>query len=198
MPQEPTITRRNMPVQQRVASFQPSTYDTEQRTVELVWSTGADVSRYDWYTGRNYIERLSMDAKAVNLTRLNGGAPLLNSHQMYDLGSQIGVVEKAWLDKGEGRALVRFSARDDVASILRDVQDGIIRNVSVGYEVRTYDITEVRGEDPVYTAIDWSPVEISLVTVPADPYALLVTTSNVPARVSLSTGQPPKQRSTSL
>ena len=81
--------------------------------------------------------------------RLNGGAPLLNTHGAWDLRDVIGVVERAWIAReGEalvGRATVRFSDRADVEPIWRDVAAGIVRNVSVGYAVRSYEITETDG-----------------------------------------------------
>lgn len=161
-----TQTRRELPMQTRAAAVQ--TVDAEARTVELVWTTGAGVVRYDWWNGRRYLEELEISDRAVDMARLNNGAPLLNTHGQYDLRDVIGVVERAWIKDGKGYASVRFSARDDVEPIWRDVQGGIIRNVSVGYAVRTYEITEKAGEMPVYRATDWEPMELSLVPVPAD------------------------------
>ena len=105
-------------------------------------------------------------------TRLNGGAPLLNTHGAFDLEDVIGVVERAWVSREGGayvgRATVRFSDRTDVEPIWQDVRNGIIRNVSVGYTVRTYEIREEEGAVPIWTAIDWQPLELSAVPVGAD------------------------------
>jgi len=158
--------QRDIPMQVRQAAFQPATFNNETRTVELVWTTGASVRRTDWWTGRAYYEELSLDPESVDLSRLNNGAPLLDTHESRGLSNQIGVVEKAWLEGNEGRALVRFSERDEVAPILADVKSGIIRNVSVGYQVEKYQIEE--GDVPVYRAIAWTPMELSLVPIPAD------------------------------
>lgn len=160
--------RAQIPMQVRAAAV--TSFNAEARTLELVWSTGATVRRMDWWTGKRYDESLSLDPAHVDLTRLNGGAPVLNSHKGYDLVGVIGVVEKAWIDtaKGEARALVRFSAREDVAPIVRDVADGIIRNVSVGYQVRKYLIEETDGETPQWLAIEWEPHELSLCPIGAD------------------------------
>ncbi|MGF7163262.1 hypothetical protein FHS85_004924 [Rhodoligotrophos appendicifer] len=79
------------------------------------------------------------------------------------------MVERASLRGKKGTATVRFSARDDVAPIFRDVQDGIIRQVSVGYRVYKFEKTEGGADKiPVMRAIDWEPFEISLVPVGAD------------------------------
>ncbi len=148
------------------AMFEPSTINVEERTVEMVWTTGAQVKRASWSRG-DYIEELSLAPGAVRLDRLNGGAPLLNSHSSYDLRDQIGVVLRAWLTGTEGRALVKFSARDDVEPIFRDVRDGIYRNVSVGYKVHRTERDET-GVTPIERAVDWEPYELSLVPIPAD------------------------------
>jgi hypothetical protein len=158
-------------MQVRSANFLPGTVNGDDRTVEMVWSTGATVRRRDWMTGDPYDEALSMDPGSVDLSRLNSGAPLLNSHNASALDSVLGVVEKAWIANGEGRAVVRFSQRDEVATIFKDVQDGILRNVSVGYTVRQYEVTEERGKVPLWRAVDWMPLELSAVPIGADPGA---------------------------
>lgn len=148
------------------AMFAPETINVEERTVELVWSTGAQVKRASWSRG-DYIEELSMAPGAVRMERLNKGAPLLDAHDSFSLRSQIGVVQRAWLNGNEGRALVKFSRRDDVEPIFQDVQDGIYRNVSVGYKVHKTERDET-GPVPVERAVDWEPYELSLVPIPAD------------------------------
>jgi hypothetical protein len=148
------------------AMFAPETINVEERTVELVWTTGAQVKRASWSRG-DYIEELSMAPGAVRMERLNKGAPLLDAHDSFSLRSQIGVVQRAWLDGNEGRALVKFSRRDDVETIFQDVIDGIYRNVSVGYKVHKTERDET-GAVPVERAVDWEPYELSLVPIPAD------------------------------
>jgi hypothetical protein len=147
------------------AMFAPETVNAETRTVEVVWTTGARVARYG--IEGPYLEELSMDTKAIRMDRLNAGAPLLNSHSAADLSDIVGVVERAWLDGNEGRAVVRFSSRDDVEPIFRDVRDGIIRSISVGYRVWKYERVE-NGDTPILRATDWEPHELSLVPIPAD------------------------------
>lgn len=159
-----TTTTKEMPMQTRQAAFAPATLNESDRTVELVWTTGAAVRRVDFWTGRAYYEELSLDDGAVDLGRLNAGAPLLDSHMNRAIENVIGVVERAWIDGSEGRATVRIDAGE--ADILRKIKDGILRNVSVGYAVRKYQIEE--GDIPVYRAIDWEPMELSMVAIGAD------------------------------
>ncbi|MGR1218514.1 prohead protease/major capsid protein fusion protein [Metapseudomonas otitidis] len=150
------------------AAVRPDTVDIEARTVELVWTTGAKGRRWNWDVGY-YLEELEVSESAVKLDRLNNGAPLLNVHNQWELSSVLAVVERAWLENGEGKALVRFSQREDADEVFRDVKDGILRNISVGYTVHRYVLVE-GGDDtmPLYRAVDWEPMELSLVPVGFD------------------------------
>jgi phage head maturation protease len=167
----PELTQQ-IPMLSTRAAVQPQTYNEDARTVELVWTTGAQVRRFDWMEGP-YLEELSLDAKAIRMDRLNSGAPLLANHDARSLDAVIGVVEKAWIDGNQGRATVRFSDREDVAPIISDVRAGILRNISVGYQVHEYEIEKPteRGGMPTYRATDWEPMELSIVTIPADSSA---------------------------
>ncbi len=150
------------------AAVRAGSVDVDARTVELTWTTGAKGRRWSWDVG-SYMEELEVSEDAVRLDRLNNGAPFLNAHNSYELGDVIGVVEKAWIDGAEGRALVRFSKRDDVEKIFSDVQDGILRNISVGYAVHRYEVTESADDKlPTYRAVDWEPMELSLVPIGFD------------------------------
>lgn len=142
----------------------------ENRTVELIFSTGAGVERMDWWTGERYIEQLALNPKNVRIERLNAGGPLLDAHSSYSLTDQIGAVEpgSVKLTGKEARATVRFSKREQVEPIWQDVRDGIYRSVSVGYRVHKFEEEKNGNKLPVRTAVDWEPFEISLVPMPAD------------------------------
>ncbi len=150
------------------AAVRPESVDIENRTVELTWTTGAKGRRWSWDVG-SYMEELEVSDKAVRLARLNNGAPLLGVHNQYELRAVLAVVERAWLADGEGHALVRFSKREDADVVFKDVVDGILRNVSVGYAVHQYQLTEEEDDKlPTYRAVDWEPLEISLVPIGFD------------------------------
>ncbi|MBY0237874.1 MAG: Mu-like prophage major head subunit gpT family protein [Burkholderiaceae bacterium] len=158
-----------MPMMTRLAPV--TDVDVAARTVNLVWTTGAGVRRYDWYNDRYYMEELSMDPKHVRMERLQSGrAPLLNTHGRYDLSDVMGVIPSAELSDGQGTASARFSKREDVEPYYQDVVDKIICNVSVGYNVYEMDRIppSADGQPWRYVAIDWEPFEISLVPVGAD------------------------------
>jgi len=147
------------------------TFDRENRTVELIFSTGAAVERYDWMSGKKYLEKLAITADAIRLERLNAGAPLLDSHSSWSIADQIGgvVPNSARVEGKRALVVVRFSRREEVLPILQDVEDGILRSVSVGYRVHKFEEDASAGNKiPVRTAIDWEPYEVSLVSMPAD------------------------------
>jgi phage head maturation protease len=149
------------------AGFQPETYDADKRTIEVVFSTGSKGQRGSWDP---YFEELSMKKTDVRLERLNSGAPVLNNHsRSKGLEGIIGKVEKAWIRNKQGIALIRFSEREEIQGIIRDIESGIISKVSVGYKVHKYeDVTKKGDEVPTYRATDWEPMEVSFVDIPFD------------------------------
>jgi HK97 family phage major capsid protein/HK97 family phage prohead protease len=129
----------------------------EERVLEFPFSSEYPVERY---FGK---EVLSHEMDAAILDRLNDGAPLLFNH---DPDRVLGVVERAWVDgkKKRGYAKVRFSRSKAAQEILDDVRDGILRGVSFGYQ-----IDDMQERDGSMVATRWSPYEISVVSIPADP-----------------------------
>jgi HK97 family phage major capsid protein len=66
--------------------------------------------------------------------------------------------------KKRGYAKVRFSRNKLAQEVLDDVRDGILRGVSFGYS-----IDEMEEREGSMVATRWSPYEISVVSIPADP-----------------------------
>ncbi|MGR3747794.1 MULTISPECIES: prohead protease/major capsid protein fusion protein [unclassified Paracoccus (in: a-proteobacteria)] len=151
----------------RRATLAPATADPGARTVEVVWSTGAPVRRRDM--AGQYIERLSLDPQAVDLSRLEG-ASVLDAHRQTAVRDVLGSVRSAAVDSKRGTAFIQFSARPEVEPVWQDVLAGILRHVSVGYSVEDWAETTENGVR-VLTAVRWTPHEISLVPTPADPGA---------------------------
>jgi len=139
-------------------------------TAEIVFTSGAQVKRYDYMRERFYMEELVVEPGAIRLDRLQRGAPLLNTHSNYDLSQVLGVVENPVIANGLGTCTATFSRRDEVAGYVQDVADKIIRNVSVGYARHRMEMTPpaTEGAPWVYRVTDWEPMEVSLVPIPAD------------------------------
>lgn len=132
--------------------------EAEDRTLEFPFASEMPVERYFG------MEVLSMDEGAMDLTRLNDGAPLLYQH---DADKIVGVVQRAWMKDKRAYAKVKL-ANNELGKEMQDlIRDGIIRNVSFGYKIN--EMEEDRSTSPItYRATSVQPFEISLVTVPAD------------------------------
>ena len=168
-----------LPMQLRRAPILPATVNSEARSVDVVFTTGAAVRRRRWTgwdTAVPFDEILEVSDRAVDLTRLNAGAPALDSHSVWSSHSQVGVVERAWIEGKEGKATIRFPREglDQAADRMFGlISDGIIRNVSVGYSIERVKVVEpaAKGEVEQRIVERWTPLEVSFVTVPADPRA---------------------------
>lgn len=141
----------------RIASFDAAAVSEESRSLEFSFSSEAPVER--WFGS----EVLSHAAESVDLSRLNDGAPLLWNHNPDQV---LGVVERGWIDgkKKRGMVSVRFSRSAFAEEKLADIRDGILRNVSVGYSINDVD----QRSDGSIVATSWQPMEVSVVSVPAD------------------------------
>ncbi|MQP68366.1 peptidase U37 [Niveispirillum sp. SYP-B3756] len=162
----------DLPALRRAADLVLASFDEADRSVELVWSTGARVRRQPLF-GEPFDEELSLDPAHVRLERLNGGAPLLKVHDMGTLDAVIGSVVpgSARIENGRGIARVRFSERAEVEPILADIRAGHLRAVSIGYQVHRFEVSRPAAGPELWRAVDWTPFEISAVPVGADPAA---------------------------
>ena len=139
--------------------------ENEERTIPVVFSTEFEYAQ--WF-GR---EMLSHDAGAIDFVRMqNKTAPVLLNHSRE---TQIGVVENAKLVNRQGIATLRFSRSDKGQEIYRDILDGIRSQISCGYRIMKWEIDETEPQDPLYTITAWEPYEVSVVTLNADPTALV-------------------------
>lgn len=146
-------------LQLRAASLAPTTFNADDNTIEVVISTGADVQR------AGFIERLPVaNADLRNIA----GAPVLDAHNQGSTRAVLGVIQKAWRKDGEIRALLKLSSRDDVAGLVQDIADGIVRNLSVGYRVTRWADSQDSKGNRVRTAVAWTIHEASFVPIGAD------------------------------
>ena len=155
----------------RDAQVRSDSFDADRNTIDIVWTTGATVRRYDYWDGSEYDEVLSLEPGAVRLDRLNAGAPFLDTHCSYGLDNVIGSVVpgSASVKDGQGTAKIQLSKAPGVADTVQKISEGVIRNVSVGYW--THKIVKTEADDGVvarWNVTDWEPLEISAVPIPAD------------------------------
>lgn len=158
-------TREMLPMYHRA---KVGSIDIDKREFDVVFATDSEVDMWNWERG-SFVEILDMKPSSVRLERLNSGAPLLDNHQTW--GGTGGVLGKviegsAKVDGGRATARIKLSQRPDVDGVWRDIQDGILTTISVGYQVFRAVIED--SAKKLYRAIDWEPFEISLAPIPAD------------------------------
>lgn len=177
--------KKKIGFQKRAASFDSTSFNKEDNTIEVVFATETPVLSYDWDLGQ-YFEILSMDKKHIRTARFDrGSSPVLRDHKPNN-ENHVGVIETHFYKNGEARAKLRFSRRDSIKEYIQDIIDGIVRNISVGYNV--YRFQDMSGENdkiPTYMAIDWEPMEISTVSVPADFNASTRDANETPIEVEI-------------
>jgi len=142
-----------------------ATEQKKNREFWLVFSSEEPVER-------NFgMEILDHNNDSVVMKWLSSGrAPLLLDH---DPSKQIGVVQSACITPdGKAKAKVKFSKSQLAEGIYQDVLDGIRSNVSVGYRYMQDGVTlESEGRDggpDTYRIKHWQPLEVSMVSIPAD------------------------------
>lgn len=129
--------------------------DEAKRTVAASLSSETPVRR------GGEVEVLRHSPDAIDLTRADGGLPLLFSH---DRTAPIGVVEGVRINAGRLVGQLRFGQSAKATEVWNDVREGVLRHVSITYSV---DATE--AIDGGYAVTRWSVYEASVVSVPADP-----------------------------
>ncbi len=160
-PEQVEDRRADCEIHHRAYELEREAVDEDERRVRIAVSSDAPVERAFG------TEVLDHGADAIDLSFLGSGrAPLLLDH---DMTRQIGVVEEVTID-GEARrtrATVRFGKGSLADDVFQDVVDGIRSNVSVGYRID--DLSKEEVEDgTVFRATRWTPLEVSIVSIPAD------------------------------
>lgn len=154
------LRKGQCPVMQRDMEAQIEKVDEESRIVTLSFSSEYEVERWGW------VETLGHEEGECDLARINNKGPFLSDHNWND---QRGVIQKAWIEKGRGYAEIKMSRNPLGQQLLIDMQDEIRVNVSVGYRIHAAKLTREENDLDYYRVTHWEPLEISSVSVPADP-----------------------------
>ena len=110
-------------------------------------------------------EVLAITPDAVDLSRFP--LPVLVLHEMKQL--PIGTAKNPTITDGQLRAEVYLSDSDEALRVGKDITDGVLRHVSVGYSIQDTQ----NGPDGETRVTKWQPHELSVVSVPADPSATI-------------------------
>ncbi len=145
---------------ERALQVERAAINEEARTATLAFASETPYER--WWG----IEILDTTATSMRQGRLRSGANLLCDHDTRDV---VGVVESVEIGADRvARAVVRFGKSARAEEVWQDVRDGIRRNVSVGYLIHKAQLVETKEGLETYRVTDWEPLEVSLVSVPAD------------------------------
>ena len=147
-------------LERRATDLDARAIDQKKRTVDIAVSSELAVPR----SFGNEI--LVHEQGAIDMAFIaSGRAPLLLDH---DMEKQIGVIESVELSGDKVlRAKVRFGRSALAQEVFQDVVDGIRSNVSVGYRVNKMERSTLDKDS--YRVVSWSPLEVSVVSIPADP-----------------------------
>lgn len=137
-------------------TFETRAADVQEDRVPITVSTADPMTR------GAFKEVLDHSPGAVDMSR----APLslVEAHDTRPVN--IGLVEGLSIAGDRLRGFVRFGAAQRAQEVLRDVLSGVVRNVSVGYEILEHSIS---GDTVTITR--WQPYEVSVVGVGLDPGA---------------------------
>lgn len=165
--------------------FVPKTFDAERRAVKVIaynrgFSRLARNPRDPWF-GDTIEETFSLEPEHMRSERMAHGVPLMADHKwsagLFDthplggLASQLGKFEDIQITEQGIEGECRFSSREDIAWLVRDVEAGLIDSVSIGALTYSARIEEREGQPDLWTWIDWELVELSFTPIQADPRA---------------------------
>tara|TARA_R100000808_G_C2139557_1_gene147467 strand:+ start:173 stop:1834 length:1662 start_codon:yes stop_codon:yes gene_type:complete len=108
-----------------------------------------------------YQEVLVHTDEAIKIRGDAKSLPLLVAHDSNE--PQIGKVEDLRVDGGKLRGILRFGSSQKAQELFRDIQQGIVEGISIGYRILKESI-----EGDILRADEWEIFETSLVGVPAD------------------------------
>lgn len=141
--------------------------EQNERTFQLSFSSEEPYER--WYG----LEILAHSDGCVNLERLSSIGVVLYNHHRDDV---IAKIERVWIEENRGYAEITFDTDELSEKIYQKVKNGTIKGVSVGYVVNAWEEVSAnkmsadgKFAGPCSVARDWTPFEISIVSVPADP-----------------------------
>ena len=139
----------------------------KERTFQLSFSSEEP---YDRWFGT---EILDHSQGCINMERLSTIGVVLYNHKRDDV---IGRIDRAWVEGNRGYAEITFDSDDLSEKIYQKVKGGTLKGVSVGYLVDSWEevmpnkqSADGRFTGPCSIARRWTPYEISIVSVPADP-----------------------------
>ena len=148
----------------REANSPPEAENSRRRTISF-----SSEEPYRRYFG---MEILDHAGGAVDLSRMNTVGVVLFNH---DVDRVVGRVIRAWVENNRGMAEIEFDSDDDAEKIFSKVAAGTLKTTSVRYAVDAWEEVKAgavsadgRFTGPCMIARKWTPLEVSVASVPAD------------------------------
>lgn len=124
--------------------------------------------RYSWENDEYFYQVLRTSKENIQTDRMDSGLPLFDNHP-YEQSAlkQLGITVGYDFTEQGIVMRVKFGARAD-ESLKIDVQNKIIKTVSIEGDIINYTIERKEGQIPVYYADLWEPTSLSFAPVPQD------------------------------
>lgn len=124
--------------------------------------------RYSYQNDEYFFQVLRTGQENIKAERLDSGLPLFDNHP-YDQSAMRTLGITVGYEFTENGIAIRgkLGARADEA-LRSDINEGIVRSVSIEGDVLEYEIIRKDGEIPTYYATLWEPTSLSFAPVPND------------------------------
>lgn len=144
--------------------FAPSSFNEESMTVECIYATETPVDRGE------FMEVLDISPEALDACRLDSKAVALIWNHEWDDPRVVGRVVRHWIEGRNAIALIQLSTSQYSKGTVDDIKSGVIKSVSVGYDVLDYEDEKSKsaGQKVIRRVKRWMPFEVSIVGIPAD------------------------------
>lgn len=170
----------------RNATFTSNSINEEQRaditpnsnadTTFILISNHSQTERYDWWNDETYIEEL--DVNGADYSQLK---TFFKDHEP-SVDNAIGKVSNLRIENNQLLGDVRFGSDDKSQIIKQKYDDGILTDVSIGYRIDDYVLTEQKDAPTHVLVTKYRIVELSAVWKGADAGAIKIK-SNEPVEV---------------
>jgi HK97 family phage prohead protease len=157
-PRSPSIIGR---ILTREIALDPGQAVGEQRRMPCVVSTEYPVDRGGW------LEVLLHEPAAVDLERVP--LPLIEAHEHRP--ANLGLIENLRIENRQLRGDLVLGQSNRASQLWTDIKSGIVRHLSIGYQVLASRNKSSKPDQVIVT--QWRPLEVSIVGVPADPFAVI-------------------------